>query len=29
MAASQAELWRPGFRTDTCLIDYGATAEEV
>jgi hypothetical protein len=29
VAASQAELRRLGFRTDTCLIDYGATAEEV
>lgn len=29
IAASQAELRRLGFRTDTCLIDYGATAEEV
>jgi hypothetical protein len=29
VAANQAALQRHGFRTDVCLIDYGATAESV
>ncbi len=29
VAASQATLQRHGFRTDVCLVDYGATAESV
>lgn len=29
VAASRATLQRHGFRTDVCLLDYGATAESV
>lgn len=29
IAASRATLARHGFRTDVCLVDYGATAESV
>lgn len=29
VAASQARLHEHGFRTDVCLVDYGATAESV
>lgn len=29
VAASRATLQRHGFRTDVCLVDYGATAESV